>query len=145
MERREDPFQSIPKLAAGLAAWKLVVNPEIDSAQWLFPVHKAGEYLTGCGFDHASLKASHELGFGGILMYSFRRSFPTASSANGFPLRVLQAISGHSDLNVLCRYPKSAIRRSLTLWWLPHERGCYLTTWMSEVGSLFQVLNFLGL
>ena len=81
-----------------------MVNLEIDSGQWVFPVHNAGEYLTRCGFDHASLKAASELGFGGISMYSFRRSFLNASSANGFPLRALQAISGHSDMGVLCRY-----------------------------------------
>ena len=93
-----------PQLAAELAAWKQVVNPENDPDQWVFPGRNPGEHLTRRGFDHALRKAASELGFGGISTHSFRRSFLTASSANGIPLRALQAISGHSDLGALSRY-----------------------------------------
>ena len=87
-----------PQLAAELAAWKQVVNPENDPDQWIFPGRNPGEHLTRSGFDHALRKTATELGFGGVSMHSFRRSFITNSSANGIPLRVLQALSVHSDL-----------------------------------------------
>ena len=94
-----------PQLAAELAAWKQVVNPENDPDQWLFPSARCtGEHLSRRAFDHQLRKTASELNFGGISTHSFRRSFLTASSANGVPLRALQAISGHSDLGVLSRY-----------------------------------------
>ena len=99
---RSVPFH--PQLAAELAAWKQVVNPENDPGQWVFPGRNPGDHLTRRDFDHALRKAASELGFGGISTHSFRRSFLTASSANGIPLRVLQTISGHSDLGVLNPY-----------------------------------------
>ena len=95
-----------PHIAAELAAWKQVVNPEYDSDQWAIPGRYPGEHLTRRGFDHALWKAASELGFGRISTHSFRRSFLTASSANGIPLRTLQPISGHSDLGVLSRCPE---------------------------------------
>ena len=81
-----------------------MVNPENDQDQLVFAVRNPGEHLTRRGFYHALRKAASELGLGGISTHSFRRSFLTASSANGIPLRALQAISGHSDLGVLSRY-----------------------------------------
>ena len=94
-----------PQLAAELAAWKQVVNPNNDPDQWLFPSSRCpGEHMSRRAFDHQLRKTAGELGFGGISTHSFRRSFLTASSANGIPLRALQAISGHSDLGVLSRY-----------------------------------------
>ena len=70
-----------PQLAAELAAWKQVVNPENDPDQWVFPGRNPGEHLTRRGFDHALRKAASELGFDGISTHSFRRSFLTPSSA----------------------------------------------------------------
>ena len=35
-----------PQLAAELAAWKQVVNPENDPDQWVFPGRNPGEHLT---------------------------------------------------------------------------------------------------
>jgi len=80
------------------------VNTENDPDQWFFPGRNPGEDITSRGFDHTVRKAASDLGIGGISTRSFRRSLLTASSANGVPLRALQAISGHSDLGVLSRY-----------------------------------------
>ena len=93
-----------PQLAAELATWKQVSNPNNDPDAWLFPGRNPGEHLTRRGFDHALRKAAFECGFEGISTHSFRRSFLTASSANGVPLRAIQSISGHSDLGMLARY-----------------------------------------
>ena len=92
-----------PLLAEELDAWKLVVNP-INSEQWVFPGRHAGEHLTRRGFDHALRKAIEELGLQGTSTHSFRRSFLTSCSQNGVPLRNIQSISGHSNLQVLANY-----------------------------------------
>ena len=52
-----------PQLAAELAAWKQVVNPDNDPDQWVFPGRNPGEHLTRRGFDHALRKAASELGY----------------------------------------------------------------------------------
>ena len=93
-----------PQLSAELATWKQVSNPNNDPDAWLFPGRNPGEHLTRRGFDHALRKAAIECGFEGISTHSFRRSFLTASSANGVPLRAIQAISGHAELGNLARY-----------------------------------------
>ena len=93
-----------PQLAAELAAWKQVVNPDGNPDQWVFPGRNPGEHLTRRGFDHALRKAATEIGLGGISTHSFRRSFLTASSENGIPLRAIQSISGHSSLTMLAAY-----------------------------------------
>ena len=87
-----------PQLAAELATWKQASNPNNDPDAWLFPGRNPGEHLTRRGFDHALRKAAIECGFEGISTHSFRRSFLTASSANGVPLRAIQSISGHVAL-----------------------------------------------
>lgn len=92
-----------PLLAEELDAWKLVVQPT-DSEHWVFPGRHAGEHLTRRGFDHALRKAVQELGLEGTSTHSFRRSFLTSCSQNGVPLRNIQSISGHSNLQVLANY-----------------------------------------
>ena len=72
VERRQDPFQP-STIAAELAAWKQVVNPE-RSIQWVFPGRNPGEHLTRRGFDHALRKVASELA-SVELTHSFRRSF----------------------------------------------------------------------
>ena len=93
-----------PLLAEELEAWKLVVNPDNNPEQWLFPGRHAGEHMTRRGFDHALRKAVEELGLQGTSTHSFRRSFLTSCSQNGVPLRNIQSISGHSNFQVLANY-----------------------------------------
>ena len=93
-----------PLLAEELDAWKLVVNPDNNPEQWLFPGRHAGEHMTRRAFDHALRKAVEELGLQGTSTHSFRRSFLTSCSQNGVPLRNIQSISGHSNLQVLANY-----------------------------------------
>ena len=93
-----------PQLAAELAAWKQVVNPDGNPDQWVFPGRNPGEHLTRRGFDHALRKAADRLGFVGCSTHTFRRSFLTASSAAGQPLRAIQSISGHQSLSQLSAY-----------------------------------------
>ena len=93
-----------PQLAVELAAWARVVNPENNPDAWVFPGRNPGEHLTRRGFDHALRKAAEGLGLVGVSTHSFRRSFLTASSASGQPLRAIQSISGHQSLNQLSAY-----------------------------------------
>ena len=93
-----------PLLAEELDAWKLVVNPDNNPEQWVFPGRHTSTHLTRRGFDHALRRAVEELGLQGTSTHSFRRSFLTSCSQNGVPLRNIQSISGHSNLQVLANY-----------------------------------------
>ena len=93
-----------PLLAEELDAWKLVANPDNNPEAWVFPGRHAGEHLTRRAFDHALRRAVKELGLQGTSTHSFRRSFLTSCSQNGVPLRNIQSISGHSNLQVLANY-----------------------------------------
>ena len=96
-----------PQLAAELAAWKQVVNPDNDPDQWLFPSSRCpGEHMSRRAFDHQLRKTADRLGLVGVSTHSFRRSFLTASSEAGQPLRAIQSISGHSSLTMLAAYIK---------------------------------------
>ena len=81
-----------------------MVNPENDPDQWVFPGRNPGEHLTRRGFDHALRKAAKSVGLVGVSTHTFRRSFLSASSENGIPLRAIQSISGHSSLQQLATY-----------------------------------------
>ena len=93
-----------PELDAKLKAWARVVNPDNNPDQWVFPGRNTGEHMTRRGFDHALRKAADRLGLVGVSTHSFRRSFLTASSEAGQPLRAIQSISGHSSLTMLSAY-----------------------------------------
>jgi integrase/recombinase XerD len=93
-----------PELDAKLKAWARVVNPDSNPDQWVFPGRNPGEHMTRRGFDHALRKAADRLGLVGVSTHSFRRSFLTASSEAGQPLRAIQSISGHSSLTMLAAY-----------------------------------------
>ena len=54
-----------PLLAEELDAWKLVVNPDNNPEQWVFPGRHAGEYLTRREFDHQLRRIVEELGLQG--------------------------------------------------------------------------------
>ena len=99
---RAVPFH--PLLAEELDAWKLVANPDNNPEQWVFPGRHAGAHLTRRGFDHQLRKAVKELGLTGTSTHACRRSFLTSCSQNGVPLRNIQAISGHSNHQVLANY-----------------------------------------
>ena len=64
-----------PQLAAELAAWKRVANPENDPDQWVFPGRNPGEHLTRRGFDHALRKAAKSVGLVGVSTHTFRRFY----------------------------------------------------------------------
>lgn len=94
-----------PELDAELKAWARVVNPESNPDQWVFPSARCpGEHLSRRGFDHGLRKAADRIGIVGASTHSFRRSFLTASSEAGQPLRAIQSISGHSSLTMLAAY-----------------------------------------
>lgn len=103
--RRETRTVSIhPDLADQLSSWRHVVAPLNGSDHWVFPGRNPGEHLTRRGFDHVLRKAAGEIGMLGISTHTFRRSFLTAASQNGIPLRNIQPISGHSSLTRLSNY-----------------------------------------
>ena len=93
-----------PELDAKLKAWTRVVNPDNNPDEWVFPGRNPCEHMTRRGFDHALRKAADCLGLVGVSTHSFRRSFLTASSEAGQPLRAIQSISGHSSLTMLSAY-----------------------------------------
>ena len=93
-----------PDLADQLSSWRQVVAPLNGPDNWVFPGMNPGEHLTRRGFDHALRKAAGEIGMLGISTHTFRRSFLTAASQNGIPLRNIQSISGHSSLTMLSNY-----------------------------------------
>ena len=93
-----------PELDATLKAWARVVNPDKNPDQWVFPGRNPGEHMTRRGFDHALRKAADRIGMVGVSTHTFRRSFLTASSEAGQPLRAIQSISGHSSLTMLAAY-----------------------------------------
>ena len=94
-----------PELDAKLKAWARVVNPDNNPDQWVFPSARCpGEHMSRRAFDHQLRKTADRLGLVGVSTHSFRRSFLTASSEAGQPLRAIQSISGHSSLTMLAAY-----------------------------------------
>ena len=102
--KRTRSIPAHPLLTEELQAWKLISNPENDPNAWVFPGRNPGEPMSRRGFDHALRKAIKELDLPGTSTHSFRRSFLTACSENGIPLRAIQTISGHSSLSMLAAY-----------------------------------------
>ena len=93
-----------PLLAKELEAWKAISNPDNDPKAFVFPGRNPGEPMTRRSFDHALRKVIKDLNLPGTSTHSFRRSFLTAASENGVPLRAIQSISGHSSLTMLSNY-----------------------------------------
>lgn len=60
--------------------------------------------LTRCMADRILKNACEKINLRGVSTHSFRRTALTMMSDSGIPLRVIQEISGHSDLGTLQRY-----------------------------------------
>lgn len=71
----------------------------------LFPgIRGLTEHLTRFAADKILRDACKRVGLEGVSTHSFRRTALTMMSSAGIPLRVIQEISGHSDLGTLQRY-----------------------------------------
>jgi integrase/recombinase XerD len=62
------------------------------------------KYLSRASADRILRSACERVGLVGVSTHSFRRSALSFMSADGVPLRVIQEVSGHSDLGTLQRY-----------------------------------------
>jgi len=70
---------------------------------YLFP-GRFGSYLDPDSADKALRKAMKRVGLIGVSSHSFRRTALTQMSDNGTPLRVIQEVSGHRNLEQLQTY-----------------------------------------
>ena len=70
---------------------------------YLFP-GRFGSHLDPDSADKALRKAIKRVGFIGVSSHSFRRTALTMMSDNGTPLRVIQEVSGHRNLEQLQAY-----------------------------------------
>ena len=71
----------------------------------LFPgMRGVSPTLTRFAADKILREACDRVGLVGVSTHSFRRTALTMMSSAGIPLRVIQEISGHSDLGTLQRY-----------------------------------------
>jgi integrase/recombinase XerD len=79
-------------------------QPRRTLEKWLFPGRVPGEPLDRSTADRILRQACQSIGIEGVSTHSFRRTALTQMSNGGVPLRIIQEISGHSDLGVLQRY-----------------------------------------
>lgn len=87
----------------GLAALLAEYQPTKEGA--LFPgMRGVSPTLTRSMADKILRSACDRIGLVGVSTHSFRRTALTMMSSAGIPLRVIQEISGHSDLGTLQRY-----------------------------------------
>ena len=98
-----------PKLADELKTWKEVwtstFNKEPEPNDYIFPGRGAvSEHYSRKTVDEKFRSACKKLGIEGASTHSFRRSALTAASSAGIPVRHIQALSGHSSLDMLQRY-----------------------------------------
>jgi integrase/recombinase XerD len=70
---------------------------------YLFP-GRFGSHLDPDSADKILRKAIKRVGFIGVSSHSFRRTALTMMSDNGTPLRVIQEVSGHRNLEQLQAY-----------------------------------------
>ncbi len=71
----------------------------------LFPgMRLKRDTLSRCMADRILKQACQRVGLEGVSTHSFRRTALTMMSGANIPLRVIQEISGHSDLGTLQRY-----------------------------------------
>ena len=84
-----------------LRSFLLAYNPE--PSEYLFP-NEEGGFISK---DYASVilrRACRRIGLEGVSTHSFRRTALTTLSNQGVPLRVIQEISGHTNLEQLYAY-----------------------------------------
>lgn len=87
-----------PGLRQFLTDWQPSPGP-------LFPgVRGVTEHLSRYAADKILRDACKRVGLDGVSTHSFRRTALTQMASAGVPLRVIQEISGHSDLGNLQRY-----------------------------------------
>jgi integrase/recombinase XerD len=117
---REVPLH--PRLALALNDWKaewanysfngrqiherLGLSPGVvpGADHYLFPGLTAGSHMTRQSYDRVLRTTLQSLSITGASSHSMRRSSLTKAADAGTPLRHLQAISGHSSLDVLQKY-----------------------------------------
>ncbi len=90
------------EIESGLHEFLLDYQPKRPGL--LFPGRTPGQPLTRFMADRILKRACSRIGVEGVSTHSFRRTALTQMSSAGIPLRVIQEISGHSDLGVLQRY-----------------------------------------
>ena len=106
---REVPIND--RLATEIRAWRemweTIYGRPPDGADHLFP-GRGGDtktkHLTRQAADLALRKICKDLDIDGASTHSWRRTSLSNANDAGISLRVLQAISGHSNLDVLSRY-----------------------------------------
>lgn len=79
-------------------------RPRRSLSGLLFPGRTPGQPLDRSTADKILKQACQSIGIEGASTHSFRRTALTQMSNGGVPLRIIQEISGHSDLGVLQRY-----------------------------------------
>ena len=107
MKTRTIPMN--PRLWDEIEAWKqqwpMLYKRELERSDYLFPAIKdTTKHTARQCIDRALRAACEKIKIEGVSTHSFRRSALTAASDKGFPLRVIQSISGHSSLEMLQRY-----------------------------------------
>ena len=106
---REVPIND--RLAAEIRAWRerweAIYGRAPEGADYLFPGRGGdtkNKHLTRQAADLALRKICKGLDIDGASTHSWRRTSLSNANDAGISLRVLQAISGHSSLDVLSRY-----------------------------------------
>ena len=98
-----------PKLAEELNAWREMwpthFKQELDPNDYIFPGRNGpSEHFSRKTVDEQFRATCKKLHIQGASTHSFRRSALTAASSAGIPVRHIQALSGHSSLDMLQRY-----------------------------------------
>jgi len=87
--------------------WEDIYGRPPDGSDYLFPgrgTDTKGKHLTRQAADKVLRKICKDLNIDGASTHSWRRTSLSNANDAGISLRVLQAISGHSNLDVLSRY-----------------------------------------
>ena len=87
--------------------WESIYGRPPEGADYLFPGRGGdtkAKHLTRWAADKALRKICHDLNIDGASTHSWRRTSLSNANDAGINLRVLQSLSGHSNLDVLSRY-----------------------------------------
>jgi integrase/recombinase XerD len=94
--------------------WEATYSRAPDGGDYLFPARTGGtkeKHLTRVAAHKALDKICTQQNIGGASTHSWRRTSLTNANDAGVSLRVLQACSGHSNLDVLSRYLQTSDAR----------------------------------
>ena len=89
------------------AHWETTYGRSPEGPDYLFPARNGDtrdKHLSRSAAEKALQKTCKEFNIGGASTHSWRRTSLTNANDSGISLRVLQSISGHSNLDVLSRY-----------------------------------------